>query len=145
MAVPTLKRLLFVEDEPDIQVVAQLALEAVGGFQVAICSSGVEALAKAPNFGPDLILLDVMMPGIDGIEMAFQVLNLRANARKICLTWRADLAGTYKLFLLEDSLQSGVSLQWHLPAVRSQIKGRDWCLSLYVAAGQSVEVGGGQI
>lgn len=66
MAVPTLKRLLFVEDEPDIQVVARLALEAVGGFQVEICSSGNEALAKSPNFGPDLILLDVMMPGMDG-------------------------------------------------------------------------------
>lgn len=66
MAVPTLKRLLFVEDEPDIQVVARLALEAVGGFQVVICSSGKEALGKAPDFGPDLILLDVMMPGMDG-------------------------------------------------------------------------------
>lgn len=66
MVVPTLKRLLFVEDEPDIQVVARLALEAVGGFQVVICSSGKEALGKAPGFEPDLILLDVMMPGMDG-------------------------------------------------------------------------------
>ena len=68
MAVPTLKRLLFVEDEPDIQVVARLALEAVGGFQVVICSSGKEALEKAPGFEPDLILLDVMMPGMDGYD-----------------------------------------------------------------------------
>ncbi|MDB5078521.1 MAG: response regulator receiver [Chloroflexi bacterium] len=66
MVVPTLKRLLFVEDEPDIQVVARLALEAVGGFIVVICSSGKEALVKVPNFVPDLILLDVMMPGMDG-------------------------------------------------------------------------------
>jgi CheY-like chemotaxis protein len=66
MPVPTLKRLLFVEDEPDIQVVARLALEAIGKFQVELCSSGKEALAKAPGFEPDLILLDVMMPGMDG-------------------------------------------------------------------------------
>jgi CheY-like chemotaxis protein len=66
MAAPTLKRLLFVEDEPDIQIVARLALEAIGGFQVEICNSGREALEKAPTFGPDLILLDVMMPGMDG-------------------------------------------------------------------------------
>lgn len=66
MAVPTLKRLLFVEDEPDIQIVARLALEAIGGFQVEICNSGREALEKVPAFGPDLILLDVMMPGMDG-------------------------------------------------------------------------------
>ena len=66
MPVPTLKRLLFVEDEPDIQVVARLALEAIGKFQVELCNSGKEALAKAPGFEPDLILLDVMMPGMDG-------------------------------------------------------------------------------
>lgn len=66
MAVPTLKRVLYVEDEPDIQAVARLALEAVGGFTVEICSSGREALQTATVFAPDLILLDVMMPDMDG-------------------------------------------------------------------------------
>jgi CheY-like chemotaxis protein len=61
-----LTRILFVEDDPDIQMIAQLALEAVGGFTVALCSSGAEALRAAPAFQPDLILLDVMMPGMDG-------------------------------------------------------------------------------
>ena len=55
------------EDELDIQVVARLALESVGGFTVEICSSGAEALQSAPHFLPDLILLDVMMPGMDGV------------------------------------------------------------------------------
>ena len=61
-----LTRILMVEDEADIQVIARLALEAVGGFTVNVCGSGVEALACAPSFSPDLILLDVMMPGLDG-------------------------------------------------------------------------------
>ena len=61
-----LNRILMVEDETDIQEVAQLALEAVGGFTVCICSSGPEALEQAPRFGPELILLDVMMSGMDG-------------------------------------------------------------------------------
>ena len=61
-----LNRILMVEDETDIQDVAQLALEAVGGFSVCICSSGAEALQQAPIFAPDLILLDVMMSGMDG-------------------------------------------------------------------------------
>lgn len=61
-----LQRLIYVEDEPDIQAVARLALEAVGGFTVEVCSSGEEALRRAPAFRPDLILLDVMMPGMDG-------------------------------------------------------------------------------
>ena len=62
----SLNSILMVEDEPDIQTVAKLALEAVGGFNVEICSSGLEALEKAPAFNPDLILMDVMMPGMDG-------------------------------------------------------------------------------
>lgn len=62
----TLQRILYVEDEPDIQAVAKLALEMVGGFTVKICSSGDEALREAAAFAPDMILLDVMMPGIDG-------------------------------------------------------------------------------
>ena len=54
------------EDEPDIQAVAELALEMVGGYQVTICNSGQEALNKVSGFAPDLILLDLMMPGMDG-------------------------------------------------------------------------------
>ncbi|BAZ93936.1 response regulator [Thiohalobacter sp. COW1] len=64
----SLQRILYVEDEPDIQAVARLALEQVGGFQVEVCSSGDEALARAAAWGPDLILLDVMLPGMDGPE-----------------------------------------------------------------------------
>ncbi len=63
---PALNRILYVEDEPDIQTVASLALEMVGGFEIKICSSGQEALDKALDFNPDLILLDVMMPEMDG-------------------------------------------------------------------------------
>lgn len=61
-----LKRILYIEDAPDIQAIAALALEKVGGFTVALCSSGAEALAAAPDFAPDLILVDVMMPQMDG-------------------------------------------------------------------------------
>jgi len=61
-----LKKILYVEDEPDIQAVAQIALEAVGGFELKVCSGGEEAVAAATGFAPDLLLLDVMMPGMDG-------------------------------------------------------------------------------
>lgn len=62
----TLQRILYVEDEPDIQAVAKLALEMVGGFTVKIYSSGEAALREVVDFAPDMILLDVMMPGMDG-------------------------------------------------------------------------------
>lgn len=56
---------LYVEDEADIREVAEFALEDEG-FALVPCSSGQEALDKASTLTPDLILLDVMMPGIDG-------------------------------------------------------------------------------
>jgi CheY-like chemotaxis protein len=62
----SLQRILHVDDEPDIQEIARMTLELVGGFTVHTCASGYDALEKAPEFKPDLILLDVMMPGMDG-------------------------------------------------------------------------------
>ena len=62
----SLERILYVEDDPDIQTVATLALEVVGGLKVKVCSSGEQALKEAEAFSPDMLLLDVMMPGMDG-------------------------------------------------------------------------------
>ncbi len=59
-------KVLYVEDDPDIQVIARIALEDIGGFDVCACTSGDEALAAIGNFTPDVLLLDVMMPGMDG-------------------------------------------------------------------------------
>ena len=61
-----LQRILYVEDEPDIQAIVRVALETIGGFTVKICSSAEEALQAAVPFAPDMILLDVMMPEMDG-------------------------------------------------------------------------------
>jgi two-component system OmpR family response regulator len=60
-----LQKIAYVEDDPDIQFITKLALES-GGFQVLACSSGQEILEQALGFAPDLFLLDVMMPGLDG-------------------------------------------------------------------------------
>jgi CheY-like chemotaxis protein len=76
----TLARILYVEDEPDIRAVAQMALEAVGGFTVIACSSGSEALAAAPTAQADLLLLDVMMPGMDGPSTLKALRELPATA-----------------------------------------------------------------
>jgi len=62
----SLQRVMCVEDEPDIRSVVKLALEAVGGYSVLLCGSGNEAIEKGAAFAPDFILLDAMMPGMDG-------------------------------------------------------------------------------
>lgn len=78
----TLERILYCEDEPDIQTIVQMALEMIGGFNVCICSSGQEAIAAAPNFQPQLVLLDVMMPEMDG-PTTFQELKKHVEMENI--------------------------------------------------------------
>ena len=59
-------RILYVDDEADIRSIVEFALEDEEGLTLELCASGQEALAKAPMLRPNLILLDVMMPGMDG-------------------------------------------------------------------------------
>jgi CheY-like chemotaxis protein len=61
-----LKQVLVVDDDPDLLAVVSLALTALGGYTVETCDSPLKALEAARDFGPDLILLDVMMPRLDG-------------------------------------------------------------------------------
>ena len=59
-------RILYVDDEDDIREVASMSLELDPSIEVRTCSSGFEAIAVAGEWRPDLILLDVMMPSMDG-------------------------------------------------------------------------------
>ena len=61
------KKILVIDDEEDIQDVALVALEVVGGWEVITADSGSEGLHLAATEQPDAILLDVMMPDLDGI------------------------------------------------------------------------------
>ena len=64
----TTRRILIIDDEYDIRAVAQLTLKTVAGWDVSLAASGKEGLVKAADEQPDVILLDVMMPDMDGIE-----------------------------------------------------------------------------
>ena len=76
----TLNRILYVEDDSDIRVVAQMALQTVGGFTVIACASGSDALKAAPQARADLLLLDVMMPGMDGPDTLKALRDIPATA-----------------------------------------------------------------
>lgn len=78
----TLQRILYVEDDQDIRAVALLALQTLGGFEVEACEDGQQALARAEGFAPQLIVLDVMMPGLDG-PATLQRLRALASLRDV--------------------------------------------------------------
>jgi len=63
----TLRKILLVDDEADIRLIAEISLSNLGGWEVLQAGSGLEALELASRERPDLILLDVMMPGMDGM------------------------------------------------------------------------------
>lgn len=64
---PAPRRLLHVEDDEDILMIARMVLVDLGGFEVLQCASGLEAIEKASAFAPDLLILDYMMPGMNGM------------------------------------------------------------------------------
>ena len=72
-----IKKILIIDDEDDIREIAQMSLEDIGNWTVVAASSGPEGLLKAVAEAPDAILLNVMMPGMDGPTT---VLKLRENS-----------------------------------------------------------------
>jgi len=78
----TSKRILVIDNEQYIQEVAQICLQTVAGWQVMTAGSGKEGVSKAETEQPDAILLDVMMPDMDGL-MTFQKLQENAATQQI--------------------------------------------------------------
>jgi len=73
MAAEGLHRILHVDDDRDILEIARLALEGTGGYSVESCITAREALERAPAFRPDLVILDVIMPGTDGLQLLEEI------------------------------------------------------------------------
>jgi two-component system, OmpR family, response regulator len=75
-----LRRILLVDDDPDLRAVAVLALTALGGYTVESCAAGCDALERAQSFAPDMILLDLMMPGMSGFDILKSLRQTEATA-----------------------------------------------------------------
>ncbi|SDN45058.1 Response regulator receiver domain-containing protein [Lutimaribacter pacificus] len=71
-----LERILHVDDDEDIRTIVQIALETIGQFELRQCSDGQSAVAEAQDFGPQLLLLDVMMPEMSGQEVRVAIGDL---------------------------------------------------------------------
>lgn len=93
-----LRRILHVDDQPEIRSIVGLALGKLGGYALRACNSGEQALEVAPGFAPDLLLLDVNMPVLDGFATLERLRAIGVLAPAIFFTSRAsaDDAVRYK-------------------------------------------------
>jgi two-component system, OmpR family, alkaline phosphatase synthesis response regulator PhoP len=94
------KHILLVDDEDDIREIAAISLEALGGWRVSSASSGAEGIEKAIAGSPDVILLDVMMPDLDG-PTTFKRLQDEPQTRHIPVILLTAKANTADRHLLE--------------------------------------------
>jgi CheY-like chemotaxis protein len=87
-----LNYVLHVEDDPDIRAIAELALVTVGGLEVTQSVSGADSLTAAAERIPDLVLLDVMMPDLDGPETLRRLRKLpgMGNVPAVFMTAKAQ-------------------------------------------------------
>jgi two-component system response regulator MprA len=82
------RQLLVVDDEPPMRAALKRALE-LGGFEVSLAADGKEGLSSAEENHPDLVVLDVLMPGVDGLEVC-RTLRARGNRTPILMLTARD-------------------------------------------------------
>ena len=110
-------RLLLVDDDPNLLVVLAEQLRA-DGYDVATARDGAEALRRLEAAWPDLVILDMMMPRIDGLSLAREI-KARADLPIIVLS--AIDAGDSKADLLDEVAEDYVTKPYHYPELRARI------------------------
>src|ERR1700686_2247878 len=110
-------RLLLVDDDANLLVVLAEQLRA-DGYDVSTARDGIEALRRLENGWPDLVLVDMMMPRLDGISLAREI-KARADLPIIVLT--AIDAADSKAELLDEVAEDYVTKPYHYPELRARI------------------------
>jgi DNA-binding response OmpR family regulator len=114
---PVAPRILVVDDDPNLLVVLADQLRA-DGFEVSTARDGIEAMRRLENAWPDLLVIDMMMPRMDGLTLAREVKG-RADLPIIVLT--AIDTGDNKADLLEEVAEDYVTKPYHYPELRARI------------------------
>lgn len=98
------RKVLLADDEDDIKLIIQMFLE-TSGYEVITAYDGLDAIEKAKETKPDLILMDIMMPVIDGIEVTRQIKSLEETKHipVVMLTAAAQSA------MVERAMKAGAS------------------------------------
>ena len=87
-----LNRICYVEDDEDIQRIVRMSLERVGKMTVEVVGDPTKAIEAMTGFGPDLVMLDWMMPGMDGPAL-FRQMKLRAETKALPVVFITAKAG----------------------------------------------------
>jgi CheY-like chemotaxis protein len=109
-----LRSILYVEDDPFVRSTAKLVLEVIGKLTVRDCCSGREALLAARDFHPDLILLDVLMPELDGMN-TLEMLRRMPHLADTPAAFITGATTTADLALYRDSGAIGVIAKPMMP------------------------------
>ena len=101
-------KLLHMDDDPDILEIGRMSLELTGKFDVKQCLSGGETIAAAEEFAPDVVLLDVMVPGMSGVTVASEIRKIESLANVPVIFMTARVQSEEVASLMEEKNAIGV-------------------------------------
>lgn len=102
-----LKKILYAEDEPDVQTVVEMTINAMSNYEIKVCDNGKKLLDCVDDYNPDLILLDVMMPEMDG-PATFKNLQSSERTKNIPVIFMTAKAQVHEIEIFKESGVLGI-------------------------------------
>ena len=102
-----LRKILHADDNTEIREIVLMSLQMIGGFEVLQCESGAEAVERAFDFQPDLFLMDVMMPDMDGPE-AVRILRQTEEFQDTLVVFATAKANKSDIEILENEFKAKI-------------------------------------
>lgn len=102
-----LKKILYAEDEPDVQTVVELTIQSMSNYEIKLCDNGKLLLECVEDYNPDLILLDVMMPEMDG-PTTFRNLQLNEKTKDIPVIFMTAKAQVHEIEIFKETGVFGI-------------------------------------
>lgn len=102
-----LKKILYAEDEPDVQTVVELTIQSMSNYEIKLCDNGKTLLECVEGYSPDLILLDVMMPEMDG-PTTFRNLQLNEKTKDIPVIFMTAKAQVHEIEIFKETGVLGI-------------------------------------
>lgn len=105
-----LKKILYAEDEPDVRTVVEMTIETMSNYELKTCNNGKELIEYVNEYSPDLILLDVMMPEMDG-PTTFKQLQANDSMKNIPVIFMTAKAQVHEVEIFKEIGAVGVIIK----------------------------------